>query len=538
MKDSKPLNLGEAFAHAMKTWEDGNTSEARRLARRIADVRPDFGGAHYLLGLIALKQGQARKAAEHLSRAVAADPSQAVPRLALGRALEAQDSLNAAILQYRAVLAAEPDHAEANARLSDLLGRSGKLDEAVSLCRRALSTDPRHAEALCTLGALLHQKGEDAEAALCLERALEQRPDWAAALHNYGVVLRALGNHERAATILSGAVELRRDHGPSRAALAGALRELGHLDDACKHARRATKLAPKDSAGWLELGLVRQRQGMPEGGAAAFERAISADPQSPQAHWCLAEATRLLGEFDRAALHYRRCLELDPADRHGAALCLALLGAAPMPERAPDAYVRQLFDDYAGHFDAALVEKLDYRAPALLADALNRSLDRREGLTVLDAGCGTGLAAPILRPLAARLDGIDLSPAMVEQARGRGLYDQLDEGELVASLTLRPLSYDLIVAADVLVYFGDLGPVMAAAAAALHATGLFAFTVEKAEDCASYLLGPKSRYAHAAAYVRERGEHGGFTVALMEEAATRKEAGADVPGLVVVLRKN
>ncbi|CAA7620847.1 tetratricopeptide repeat protein [Magnetospirillum sp. SS-4] len=530
-------NVGEAFAHAMATWEAGNIAEARRLARRIVDSAPEFGGAHYLLGVIALGQDQARKAAEHLSRAVAADPAQPVPRLALARALEAQNSLHAAILQYRAVLAAAPMHVEAGARLAELLGRTGKIDEAVDLCRRTIAASPHHAEALFTLGTLLHRQGNDAEAARHLEQALALRPDWVAALHNYALVLRSLGQAERAVAILGGALDLCRDHAGSRANLAGALRDLGRLDEARIQAERATRLNPRDPAGWLELGLIRDRLGIPEGAAAAFERAVTAAPQSAEAHWCLAEARRALGQPARAATLYRRCLELDPDDRHGAALGLAQVTAAPPPERAPGAYVRQLFDDYAGTFDAALVDKLGYRAPAVLAEALGRVLGGRTGLAVLDAGCGTGLAAAVLRPLAARLDGIDLSPAMVDKARQRHLYDRLDVGELVQALAGRAGGYDLVAAADVLVYFGELAPVMAAAHSALRDGGLFAFTVERADDCASYVLGAKNRYAHAVEHIRDRAAAAGFDVAVMEPAVTRREAGADVPGLVVVLRK-
>jgi predicted TPR repeat methyltransferase len=537
MKTAAPLNIGEAFGRAMRAWEDGNVAEARRLARAIAEARADFGGAHYLLGLIALKQGQAKRAAEHLTRAVAADPEQTVPRLALARALEAQDNLNSAILHYRTILGREPAHAEANARLADLLGRTGRRDEALEHARRAVDTDPRHAEALCTLGSLLHEGGDHAQAAAMLERSLAIRPDWSVALNNYGMVLRALGRNDKAAAILAGAVDLRRDHAGTRANLAGALRGLGRLDDARLHAERATRLNSRDPAGWLELGLARRALDMPEAAAAAFERAVAVAPQSVHAHFCLAEACLAEGQKERAIRHFRRCLELDPEDRHGAALGLAQAGGGEAPGRAPDAYVRQLFDDYAGHFDSALVDKLGYRAPALLAAALDKALGGRRDLDVLDAGCGTGLAAPVLRPLAARLDGVDLSGAMVDKARERGLYDRLEVGELVAALEARPDAYDLVVAADVLVYFGDLEAVAAAAARALKPGGLFAFTVERAEDCASYALGAKNRYAHSPDYVEAVVTAAGFRLVSTERASTRREAGEDVPGLVVVLRR-
>lgn len=535
MTTDATINLGEAFGRAMQAWESGDVAEARRLGRQILETRPDFGGAHYLLGLVAMRQGQTKRAAEHLTKAVAADPTQTVPRLALARALEAQDNLNSAILHYRAILSADSRHAEAHARLADLLGRLGRHAEAESHGRAAIAVDPRHAEALCALGTALQQQGRSAEAAEMLERCLELRPDWAMALHNYGLTLRSLGRFERAVAILSGAAELRRDHGGIRANLAAALRGMGRLDEARLQAERAAKLAPREPAGWLELGLVRKDMDMPEAAAAAFERAVNASPTSADAQFCLGEARLALGDKPKAIKHFRRCLELDPADRHGAALGLAQAGGAEIPERAPDAYVRRLFDDYAETFDSALVDKLGYRAPELMGERLAPLLERR--VDVLDAGCGTGLAAPILRPFAQRLDGVDLSAAMVEKARRRGLYDSLAVGELEAHLRDHAGAYDLVAAADVLVYFGALEGVMDAVHAALRPGGLFAFTVERDEECGSYRLGVKNRYAHSPDYITRVAGAAGFRPAVLDAVSTRREAGEDVPGLVVVLRR-
>ncbi|MGE5505318.1 MAG: tetratricopeptide repeat protein [Actinomycetota bacterium] len=537
MPNEHGLSLAEAFSQAMAAWEAGKAGEARRLARLIVEQRPTFGGAHYLLGLMALDQGHARRASEHLAEAVALDPDQPAPRLAMGRAQEVLGNLKTAILHYRAIVGADPDHVEANARLAELLRRTGRADDALAHCRRAVAANPRHAEALNTLGALLHERGDNAEAAGALRHALEIRPDWPAALNNYGTVLRALGRPAEAIPFLEGAVDMRRQHAPTRANLAGALRELGRLDEAVRQAERAVKHDGRSAPAWLELGLARQAKGFLDGAAAAFDRAVSADPTATGAHWLLAEARRGLGQTERAAFHYRKCMQLDPADRVGAALGLALCGAAPAPDKAPEAYVRQLFDDYADKFDSALVERLDYRAPDLLADALARVLGPAEGLAVLDAGCGTGLMGPVLKPRARRLDGVDLSPAMVAKAGARGLYDEVRVAELVGDLVAHPGTYDLVVAADVLVYVGDLAPVMAAAAAALVAGGCFAFTVERDDLADGFRLGPKSRYAHAPHYVRARAEAAGFELAVVEPAATRREAGVEVPGLVVVARR-
>lgn len=536
MQAQQTKSVAEIFAEAMTAYEDGRAAEARRLAKRLTEASPKFGGAHYLMGLLALDAGQGRKAAESLARAIAITPGQAVLHLAMGRALESAGDTAEAALHYRTVLSMDAGHAEAHARLGELLGRTGRRDEAIAHCRAAVAASPVHAEALNTLGALLTQSGRAAEACDALRRALEIRPDWPAALNNFGVALRDAGRLDAAATILDGAVELRPDHAGTRANLASVFRALGRLDDARAAAEAGIKRNARSLECWMELGLARQAQGHAEGAAAAFERATAAAAKSARAWYCLGEARRALGQAARAAKAYGKALALDPDDLHGAALGLALAGGGPAPDKAPEAYVRQLFDDYADRFDHALVDKLDYCAPQVLAGALARSIDRRGGLDILDAGCGTGLAAPVLKPYAKRLDGVDLSPAMVARAAERSLYDDLAVGELVGALNRRPAAYDLLVAADVLVYLGDLDPVMRAARVALRPGGAFAFTVEKAEDAATYVLGAKQRYAHAAEYVRAAAEEAGFAVTLLEDAVTRRDGGRDVPGLVAVLR--
>jgi predicted TPR repeat methyltransferase len=531
------LPLGPAFAQAMAAWENGNLTEARRLGRRIVERRPDFGGGHYLLGLIAQRQGLTRKAVEFLTQAVAVDPTQPVPRLALGRALESLGDDIGATREYRALLAADPAHAEAHARLGEILARQGRRDEAIAACRAAVAAHPRHAEALCRLGALLHEAGQPDLAAGFLERALALRPDWPTALYDYGLVLVALGRFAPAETILAGAAELRPDHAATATALAGVLRRQGRLDAAQAEAERAAHLAPKDPAVWLELGQARAARHHHEGAAAAFERAVALAPESAEAHWCLAESCRALGQAGRAAEHYRASLSLDPDDRVGAALGLAQLDAAALPERAPEAYVRQLFDDYAPRFDAALVGQLAYCGPQRIGALLDLLWPDARGLAVLDAGCGTGLAGPVLRPRAARLDGIDLSPAMVERAAQRGLYDRLDVGELVGLLADRPGSYDLIAAADVLVYFGDLAPLLGAITAALRPGGLFVATLERAEGEGGYRLGRGNRYAHGAPYLAAAAAAAGLAPLCLDPTVTRREAGADVPGWAWALRR-
>jgi len=140
----------------------------------------------------------------------------------------------------------------------------------------------------------------------------------------------------------------------------------------------------------------------------------------------------------------------------------------------------------------------------------------------------------VFKPLASRLDGVDLSPAMIEKARLRNIYDRLEVADLETSAPA--VQYDLILAADTLVYLGDLKPVFEAAHARLRPDGYFLFTVEKAEGD-GFELGPKRRWRHSENYLRGMAERAGFSIAGLVAAAPRREANRPVEGFAVALAR-
>jgi predicted TPR repeat methyltransferase len=203
--------------------------------------------------------------------------------------------------------------------------------------------------------------------------------------------------------------------------------------------------------------------------------------------------------------------------------------------------VRSIFERYAASFDSHL-DRLGYRAPQLLTAAVARIIGATRGaLDILDAGCGTGLCGPLLRPFARRLEGVDLAEAMLAKARERDVYDALAAGELTAFIAARKDAYDLILSADTLVYFGDLGAVTEAAAGALRDDGIIAFSLERLADEGAgpgYRLQEHGRYSHAESYVRRVLAAAGFTPIAIEPATPRNEGGSPVAGLLVVARKS
>jgi predicted TPR repeat methyltransferase len=375
----------------------------------------------------------------------------------------------------------------------------GRFDAARALARRIEATHPRHGGAQYVLGLVALSTDDVREAVRRLDRAVKATPMAAAPRVQLARAFVRLGRPALAAEQYRLALAISPDHAPTWAAQAETLRALGRLDEAER----------------------------------AVARALTLDPDYAEALALAGEIAEAGGDRDAAIAHYRRALVADPTDRRGAALALARLGAAPPPERAPAAHVRAVFDQYAERFDEALLTRLDYRAPELLADLLKPHLGATSA-AILDLGCGTGLTGKALRPLARHLEGIDLSPRMIERARALGLYDRLSVGDLLDAGP-DPDPFDAVVAADTLVYVGDLDPVLARARACLRPRGLFAFTVERL-DGDGYAIGPAQRYAHSETYLRQAAARTGFDILTLDSAATRREAGRPVPGYVVLFR--
>jgi len=245
----------------------------------------------------------------------------------------------------------------------------------------------------------------------------------------------------------------------------------------------------------------------------------------------LGEFHEAAGDMDAAAEAWRMAAKLDPKDRAGAALKLALAGKADAGDAPPSAFVEALFDQYADKFDHALVETLGYRVPDLLAAAIAQVRPGRFALA-LDLGCGTGLMGERLRGSCDRLEGFDISAEMLRKARTKGVYDRLEKADLHGFSYDGPKA-DLVTAADVFMYVGALEGIIETVAGLLAEGGLFAFSVEKLEANNGFALQPSRRYAHGEAYVRQVLAQAGLRPLSLDQHVIRQDRGEPVEGFVV-----
>jgi predicted TPR repeat methyltransferase len=389
--------------------------------------------------------------------------------------------------------------------------RAGDLAAAESGYREHLEDFPNDPSALHFLGLLRTHQGRNEEAVKLMVTALEIDPEYVDAWSNLGVAYFRERDFERA--------------------------------EFC--ARKAIEISPDFANAWANLGMTLRARNAYEEALVAWGRALDLQPGMRNIAVSYGHLLYRLNRQSEALEFYARWQASapdDPIPQH----MLAAVGGAERPMRASDGYVRATFDDFAESFDRNL-EELGYRAPQLLFDTVTQSgpLQSQHSLDVLDIGCGTGLCGPLLRPIARRLVGVDLSPNMLSKAAARAVYDQLNCAELTQWLTGCEQQFDLAVAADVLCYFGDLSAAFASTRAVLVPGGHFACSLEAlpaslADNPSStepFVLRPHGRYQHDRKYVEAMLSAAGLDIVSISTETLRHERQDAVVGLVVVARR-
>lgn len=411
--------------------------------------------------------------------------------------------------------------------------RAGDLRGAEEIYRQVVEWSPSSPEPWNYLGAIALGVGDMPRAEARYAKALALRADWPEVLHAHASALHALGRFDEARVELERATELDPKLHQAWNGLGITLQRGGDVAGAQRCFERASELAPAAHAYVFNLGTNLKLQRRFAEARAVLQRALQLHERHPEALAQLAACWKAEGNDDEAARCYREYLEVAPEDAAGAKLFLAARsGNRELPAPAP-AYVRELFDEYAQAFDEHLVGRLDYRVPELLEERLARKLGTQRGKrAVLDLGCGTGLAGARFAAHAARLVGVDLSAGMLQHARQRGVYHELVQAEALEFLRRGRESFDLVLAADVFNYVGELRLLLEALAKRVAADGWLAFSVEA--GAAGVQLSMSLRFTHGEEYLRAELARAGFEIDSLEREKLRVQDGQPVEGFLVL----
>jgi predicted TPR repeat methyltransferase len=525
-------------------YGSGRTEEALDLLARAAEASPQDAGLLAELGLMRLLLNRAADAIPVLRRAIALDPRQAVVHNNLGVALKETGHLDEAEAQYRKAVTLDQRYAPAHHNLGEVLHLMGKLQNARPCFETALELDSRLTQARISLANLLHDQGEFQAAAVRYREAIAASSSPAWLYTSLGIILKDMGDRAGSLEAFRQSLHLNPELAEAHLNLGFALLEFGRATEAVTSAQNAIRLKPDlDGAHGLYCAALAATGALDEA-VAALKKGLPTGTTEGQ---CL----ELLGinlmnaRLRREALKcFEKRLEMEPNNINTRHYVAALRGQTP--DRPADEYVQKVFDQYAETFDQNLVGELGYSVPRDLVEAvLAEKTGAPRPWDILDLGCGTGLVGVEISAHARTLVGVDLSPKMLDVARRREIYTQLHCAELLANLNAeRAAGYDIVIAGDVFVYVGKLDSVIPAVRCVLRPGGLFAFTVEAAEespmlensaDETGFALGATGRYVHKAEYLKVLAADSDFEVRLMRKTRLRSERRRPVWGWLTVL---
>jgi len=423
--------------------------------------------------------------------------------------------------------------------------QGGQLDAARKLYQQILELQPDHADALHLFGVTAHQQADYAQAIQFIQLSLKNNPRNFYALNNLGSALRESGLLNEALQCFQQACALKSDYAEAHSNIGNVHKDMSRSDEAILAYRHAASLNPALAEPWNNLALIYQKRKELDVAMHCAERAAALLPNMAEIHNTLGNIYKDAGRTEQALNSYRRAVALDP--QQGNALHFMSVLSGQVSAQAPVSYVSKVFDDYAERFDQHLQEVLEYQIPAVIGKQLRQlSVGNADAWRILDLGCGTGLVAKELAPLAIQLVGVDLSEKMLLKAQARQLYHRLIKADLLTMCSQETnASYDVVTAADVFVYVGKLDQIIPQIQRLMIADGLFAFSVEAAEEVSAsnpeslgYTLRASGRYAHQSNYLEKLAQEHGFTILQCLPQTIRMENLQAIPGYLYIWRKS
>jgi predicted TPR repeat methyltransferase len=444
---------------------------------------------------------------------------------------------------FRSAVALTPENPATWTNYGTALDSAGSLDGAAACLEYSLALSHRQPDTWLLLGLVMKKKGDLAACEAAYRTCLEQKPDSSTAWQCLALLSSERKNYGQAIESFAAALKLEPTNSSIAANLGKLYYQVGRMPEACEAYQQAVRLDATNQhyrymagkTGFMRNILIGEPV---ESALSAYrEQLASAESDTEKdrlelLHTSFGQLSGF-GHIEAARRIGEKYLELQPNSTSMQYLMKAL-DREPSLERSPSAYIVEHFDEFSGSFDAKLVGVLGYDVPEKICSILREFISPGRSYDVLDAGCGTGLCGPLVRPFARELTGVDLSQKMLEQAAARGLYDRLICEELTSFLARSPGQFDLVVAADVIVYLGDLIPLFRAAMA-IRPAGLFAFSTELWTG-EKYRVQPSGRFAHERQYVRSIAAPC-FVEHRCVETTIRLEGERRVPGSLFVFER-
>lgn len=453
-------------------------------------------------------------------------------------------------------------------QLAQAYQRAGQAQRAIQLLSDFLQRHPQAAPVFFYLGTLWFLEKVFHKASECFEQAIRLKPDYVNAYYYFGLSELNLGHKARAQSAFQAVLELDSQHFASQFQLGVMAMQSCNFQLAQRYFSSLHEHFPKHHETLVNLATSYFQLAQFELAERYYLKAFEENSKDTQSLFNLGVLSERRGELKRAEHYYQAICELDPyhADaRHNwGVLCLKqnqrefalahfLLAETCLPAaqrthliamltgeqltRASSDYIEQLFEGYAAHYETHLIQVLQYQVPKMLYEWV-QTISSQSSWRLLDLGCGTGLVADYFREQIEFAVGVDLSASMLEQARAKKIYHQLHQLDILEFISKTKNEFNLIAAADVLVYFGDLSELLSKLVSVMTVGGLFVFNLEKENSSeVSYRLSSTGRFTHALTYVESLIVDSPLSVLAKKELVLRENQGKQVMGIGYILMK-
>lgn len=520
------------YNYGLFALQQGETLEAKQCIEKSLELETGNAECYIALGNIAKAEKEFDAAMNYFQKGLAIDAKHVEIHNSLGTLYYQKQDFDKALKHYIKATYLQPDYAQAHFNLGLLFIQQGKIEHAIKQFNNVLSLLPDFVPAARYLGDLFLQQQNFIEAKKHYETILDLKIEDADVYNNLGVVYLKQDQWEEASQYFTKAILADNKHIDAKNNLATVYLQHERFDNAIRSYQDVLALKPEDLEANYNLGVATMAIGELEAARQQFEKVIRMDAKNIDARVNLAAVLLKLDERKQAIKLYEEVLVIEPNQAIADYMLKALKGAE-QPVAAPEQYVENLFDNYAGYYEKHMGEVLRYTVPEKMEELLKPYLNNE--MDILDLGCGSGLAAEKFKAYAKSIIGIDLSNKMLKAAAKKTIYANLIHADLAPGIQRLVHSVDLIIAADVFVYLGSLREIFHLVHSKLSTKGLFCFSTELGEE--GYQLQVTARYTHSIAYIEELAEISGFEVIAKNTIIPRYQDDKPIQGMLYLLTK-
>jgi len=415
-------------------------------------------------------------------------------------------------------------------------GMSGNNEECINACIKAIELNPDNIGTYINLSVAQQNLGRFEDTEKTLRQALGMDSNHPQVQNNMGSLYIAQSEHGKAKPFIEKAISLDPSYSDAHCNLGEIHKHFQQIDKAINSYLKSIELNVNNLNAYLGLGSLHSFQGNYKDAEYYLNYALKLNPYHPEILFNLGFLNYLKKSLDTAARYFKETIDYAPDHQYARYLLSAITGEGS-PEQSPESYVKGLFNHYAEQFDEHLVNDLGYNVPDTMHTIFTEHANPSHTRNLLDLGCGTGICGEKFHNIFDHLTGVDLSENMIEKSKEKNIYHELHNDDVANFLKDSPIKYDLIIAADVFIYIGNIAEIIKSIYEKQEESGYFIFSIEKSSSHDTFHLRTTGRYSHNASHIKKLLDDASYNIVTSQPTIIRNEKGTGIEGIIYLCQK-